>query len=81
MTSKGLIYSGMNMNELASGFWFRYSGEYNIENKPPYESFIVIVYNTASYKIQIAYNVANIKESVRRAFFADVWGAWEKQLS
>lgn len=74
---KGLISSGSNMDDLGMGIWNRYSGSYTITNKPPYESFIVIVYISGSYVVQIAYNAANNSQSVRRTYYGGKWTSWQ----
>lgn len=73
---RGLIVSGSNMDDLGMGIWNRYSGTYDVQNKPPYDSFIAIVLISGSYKYQVAQNAANIKESVSRVFYAGQWSSW-----
>lgn len=74
---RGLITSGSNMDDLGTGIWNRYSGSYTITNNPPYESFIAIVYRSGSYVVQIAYNVANNSQSVRRTYYGGNWTTWQ----
>lgn len=74
---RGLISSGTNMDDLGMGIWNRYSGSYTINNKPPYDSFIAIVYRSGSYVVQIAYNVANNSQSIRRTFYGGNWTSWQ----
>lgn len=74
---RGLIYSGTDMNNLDMGIWNRYSGDYSIPNKPPYNSFVSIVLKTGSYIIQIAYNNEDITKSVRRIYINGNWSSWQ----
>lgn len=74
---RGLISSGTNMDDLGMGIWNRYSGSYTINNKPPYDSFIAVVYRSGSYVVQIAYNVANNSQSVRRTYYGGNWTSWQ----
>ena len=74
---RGLISSGTNMDDLGMGIWNRYSGSYTINNKPPYDSFIAVVYRSGSYVVQIAYNAANNSQSVRRTYYGGNWTSWQ----
>ena len=74
---RGLISSGTNMDDLGMGIWNRYSGSYTINNKPPYDSFIAVVYRSGSYVVQIAYNAANNSQSVRRIYYGGNLTSWQ----
>lgn len=76
LKDKGLITSGSNMDDLTTGIYNRYSGSYTISNKPPYDSFIAVVYSSGPYVVQIAYDAANNGQSVKRTYYSGNWSSW-----